>query len=180
MLKRFFIAKSFRLHISKQKKIPGNICFDISKVRKSSRRGLLGRQNCILSQKSVPQGPLGGSNCILSQKVVPQGPFGQTKAVQAQCRRALASRSQPFDITGGYPWGGTPRGGGSPQDHLNPRLGGQRGESRRHSHSLLTLVGSADLIIPKSVQIQANSKHRAKNDYGGEGTLGRAPHSARP
>ena len=59
MLKRFFIAKSFRLHISKPKKIPGNIFFDISKVGKSSRRGLLGRQNCILSKKSVPQGPFG-------------------------------------------------------------------------------------------------------------------------
>ena len=55
MLKRFFIAK-FILHISKPKKIPGNIFFDISKVRKSSRRGLLGRQNCILGKKSVPQG----------------------------------------------------------------------------------------------------------------------------
>ena len=43
MLKRFFIAKSFRFHISKPKKIPGNIFFDISKVRKSSRRGVLGK-----------------------------------------------------------------------------------------------------------------------------------------
>ena len=59
MLERFFKAKSFGLHISKPKKIPGNIFVDISKVRKSSRRGLLGRQNCILSQKSVPQGPFG-------------------------------------------------------------------------------------------------------------------------
>ena len=42
MLKRFFIGKSFRLHISKLKKIPGNIFVDISKVRKSSRRGLMG------------------------------------------------------------------------------------------------------------------------------------------
>ena len=59
MPKRFFIAKSFRLHISKPKKIPGNIFFDILKVRKSSRRDLLGRQNCILSKESVPQGPFG-------------------------------------------------------------------------------------------------------------------------
>ena len=43
MLKRFFIAKSFRLHLSKPKKIPENIFFDISKVQKSSRRGLLGK-----------------------------------------------------------------------------------------------------------------------------------------
>ena len=42
MLERFFVGKSFRLHISKPKKIPGNIFVDISKVRKSSRRGLLG------------------------------------------------------------------------------------------------------------------------------------------
>ena len=43
MLERFFKAKSFGLHISKPKKIPGNIFFDISKVRKSSHRGLLGK-----------------------------------------------------------------------------------------------------------------------------------------
>ena len=43
MLERFLIAKSFGLHISKPKKIPENIMFDISKVRKSSRRGLLGK-----------------------------------------------------------------------------------------------------------------------------------------
>ena len=40
MLKRFFIGKSFRSYRSKLKKIPGNIFVDISKVRKSSRRGL--------------------------------------------------------------------------------------------------------------------------------------------
>ena len=57
MLERFFKAKSFRLHISKQKKIPENIFFDILKVRKSSRRGLLGGSNYILSQKSVPPWP---------------------------------------------------------------------------------------------------------------------------
>ena len=43
MLERFFIGKSFRMHISKPKKIPGNIFFDISKVPKSSRRGLLSK-----------------------------------------------------------------------------------------------------------------------------------------
>ena len=41
MLERFFKAKSFRFHISKPEKIPGNIFFDILKVQKSSRRGLL-------------------------------------------------------------------------------------------------------------------------------------------
>ena len=43
MLERFFKAKSFGLHISKPKKIPGNIIFDISKVQKSSGRGLLSK-----------------------------------------------------------------------------------------------------------------------------------------
>ena len=42
MLEQLFKGKSFGLHISKPKKIPGNIFFDILKVRKSSRRGLLG------------------------------------------------------------------------------------------------------------------------------------------
>ena len=64
MLERFFKAKNFRLHISKLKKIPGNIFFDISKVRKSSRRGLLGRRNCILNEKSVSQG------AFLADKIV--------------------------------------------------------------------------------------------------------------
>ena len=56
MLERFFKAKSFGLHISKPKKILGNIFVDLSKVRKSTRRGLLDRQNYILSQTSVLQG----------------------------------------------------------------------------------------------------------------------------
>ena len=43
MLKRFFIAERFRLHISKPKKIPGNIFFDISRVQKSLRKGLFGK-----------------------------------------------------------------------------------------------------------------------------------------
>ena len=43
MLERFLKVKSFGLHISKPKKIPGNIFVDISKVRKSSRRGLLSK-----------------------------------------------------------------------------------------------------------------------------------------
>ena len=77
MLKRVFIAKSFRLHRSKPKKVPGNICFDISKVRKSSRRGLLGRQNCILSKKSVPQGPFGWIKLYFELESRPTGAFGQ-------------------------------------------------------------------------------------------------------
>ena len=32
MLKRFFIARSFGLHISKPKNIPGNIFFDVLKA----------------------------------------------------------------------------------------------------------------------------------------------------
>ena len=43
MLERFLKVKSFGFHISKPKKIPGNIFFDISKVQKSVRRGLLSR-----------------------------------------------------------------------------------------------------------------------------------------
>ena len=76
MLERFFKAKSFGLHISKPKKIPGNIFFDISKVRKSSRRGLLGRQNCILSQKSVPQGAFGRIQLHFEPEKHPAGAFG--------------------------------------------------------------------------------------------------------
>ena len=56
MLKRFVIAKSFRLHISKPKKIPGNIFVEIPKVRNSSRRGLFGRCDCILEPEKHPAG----------------------------------------------------------------------------------------------------------------------------
>ena len=75
MLKRFFIAKSFRLHISQPKKIPGNIFVDISKVRESSRRGLLGGSNCILSEKSVPQGPFGRIKLHVELESRPAGAF---------------------------------------------------------------------------------------------------------
>ena len=75
MLERCFKAKSFRLHISKPKKIPGNIFVDISKVRKSSRRGLWGRSNCILSQKSVPQGPFVRIKLYLEPGSRPAGAF---------------------------------------------------------------------------------------------------------
>ena len=50
-----------------------------------------------------------------------RGRLDRQKRIQAQCCR---------------PRGWTP--GGEFQHHLNPTLGGQRGESRRHSHSLLT------------------------------------------
>ena len=117
MLKRFVIAKSFGLHISKQEKILGNIFFDISKVRKSSRRGLLGGSNCILSQKSVPQGPfrriklsfelekssrrglLGRQNCVLSQKSVPQERLEWTKLyfeLEKRPARAFWAEGQIF------------------------------------------------------------------------------------
>ena len=64
MLERIFEAKRFGLHISKPKKTPGNIFFDISKVRKSSRRGLLGkifdklriRGRMQIFEKNVPEG----------------------------------------------------------------------------------------------------------------------------
>ena len=81
MLKRFFIAKSFRLHISKSKKIAGNIFVDVSKVRKSSRRGFLGRQNCILSWNSVPQGPFGRIKLYFELEKRPAGAFWADKIV---------------------------------------------------------------------------------------------------
>ena len=43
MLEWFFIGKSFRLHISKPKKIPGNIFVDISKVKKCHKLRIQGR-----------------------------------------------------------------------------------------------------------------------------------------
>ena len=73
-----FHSEKLQIAYIKAEKIPGNIFVDISKVRKSSRRGLLGRQTCIfLARKASRRGLLGGSSCILSQKVVPQGAFGQ-------------------------------------------------------------------------------------------------------
>ena len=75
MPKRFLIAKSFRLHISKPKKLPGNIFLIFRKVRKSSGRGLLGRENCILSQKGVPQGPYGRIQLHFEPEEHPAGAF---------------------------------------------------------------------------------------------------------
>ena len=40
---------------------------------------------------------------------------------------------------------------GGSQDHLNPMTGGQRGDSRRQSHSLLTPVGSAEKRVKNSM-----------------------------
>ena len=45
MLERFFIGKSFRLHISKPKKIPGNIFFDISKGKIFHKLRIQGRMH---------------------------------------------------------------------------------------------------------------------------------------
>ena len=81
MLERFFEAKSFGLHISKPKKIPGNMFFDIWKVRRSTRRGLLGRQNCILSQKGVPQGPFGRIQLYFESEKRPAAAFWADKIV---------------------------------------------------------------------------------------------------
>ena len=108
MLKRFVIAKSFRLHISKPKKIPGNIFVDISKVRKSSRRGLLGRQNCILSQKSVPQGPLWRITLYFEPESRPAGGFWADKI-----RRPSVGRVRTC-IGGGLPPPYPPPPWGSP------------------------------------------------------------------
>ena len=80
MLERFFKAKSFRLHISKPKKIPGNIFFDILKVRKSSRRDLLGRQNRIFSQKVLPQGAFGQIKIEILAGKNPAGSFWAEKS----------------------------------------------------------------------------------------------------
>ena len=54
-----FQSEKLQIAYIKAEKIPGNIFFDISKVRKSTRRIILGRQNCILSQENVPQGLFG-------------------------------------------------------------------------------------------------------------------------
>ena len=59
MLERFFEAKSFGLHISKPKKIPGNIFVDISKVRKASRRAFLADEVVFRARKSSRRGLLG-------------------------------------------------------------------------------------------------------------------------
>ena len=120
MLKRFVIAKSFRLHISKPKKIPGNIFVDISKVRKSSRRGLLGRQNCILSQKSVPQGPFGWMKLHFEPEKRPAGAFWADK-----------SNPRPMPQSPGRLQGGGPPGGPGEgmQHHLNPKVGGTGGKA---------------------------------------------------
>ena len=78
MLKRFFIASSFRLHISKPKKIPGNIFVDIPKVRKSSRRGLLGGKKLYFEPEKLPSAPFGQIKRIFwagSRKVIPQEPL---------------------------------------------------------------------------------------------------------
>ena len=81
--------------------------------------------------------------CKSLQKGIPKGSQNEEKTYKITMPKFEAFRSRPFDITGGGgPPGGAPRG--AVRDHLNPKLGGQRGESRRHSHSLLTLVGSAD------------------------------------
>ena len=63
MLERFFKAKSFRFHISKPKKIPGNIFFDISKV------------------KVVPQGPFGQTKLYFEPEQRPAGAFWADKIV---------------------------------------------------------------------------------------------------
>ena len=88
-------------------------------ARKSSRRGLLGRQNLNFSEKIVPQGPLGqiklvfwarrstrrgllgGWNYILSRKSVPQGPFGWVKLYFELEKRPAGTgqRGEPDNIS---------------------------------------------------------------------------------
>ena len=85
------------MHISKLKKIPGNIFVDILKVRNLSRRVFFGRiklsskpekrpagafwadKIVFWAEKSSRRGLLSGSNCNFSQKVVPQDSFGWIK-----------------------------------------------------------------------------------------------------
>ena len=108
MFKRFFKANNFRMHISKQKiyqetyllifrrsesRPAGAVWADkiVILARKSSRRGLSGRQNRILSEKVIPQGPFFRQttvNHILSQKVVPQGGFWATYFISCESKVA--------------------------------------------------------------------------------------------
>ena len=64
--------------------------------------------------------------------MIPQRPFDFFWADKGESKPTAA---EPWHFTGG----GTP--GGEPPESDG---GGNRGESRRHSHSLLTPVGSAD------------------------------------
>ena len=69
------ICYSDKLQISyiKAEKDARKHIFDISKVRKSSRRGLLGRQNCILGWNSVPLGLFLRKTCPRMSKKRPGG-----------------------------------------------------------------------------------------------------------
>ena len=54
--------------------------FRFGNDRRSSRRGLLGRQNCILSWKSVPQGPFGQIKLYFKPEKRPAGAFWADKS----------------------------------------------------------------------------------------------------
>ena len=69
MPKRFFIAKSFRLHISKPKKIPGNIFFDISKSE-SRPAGAFWRIKLCFEPESRPAGAFWAKYLISSESKV--------------------------------------------------------------------------------------------------------------
>ena len=79
--------------------------------------------------------------------------FGQTKANPSPLLQS------PVILQGG----GTPRGTSGPPESEG---GGNRGESRRHSHSLLTPVGSADLTDPTySTYLKAKASCRRPPKY---------------
>ena len=59
MLERVFIAKSFGLHIWKPKKIPRNIFFDISNVRKVNPQGPFGQTKLYFEPEKRPAGAFG-------------------------------------------------------------------------------------------------------------------------
>ena len=74
MRKRFFEAKSFGLHISNPKHVPGNIFVDVSKM--AMYHGYVSWL-CVMDIYMTMYRIDVSWLCIMSQKVVPQGPFGQ-------------------------------------------------------------------------------------------------------
>ena len=65
--------------------------FRFGNDRRSSRRGLLGGSNCILSRKSVPQGPFGRIKLYFEHETRPAGGLWADKI-----RRPSVRRVRPF------------------------------------------------------------------------------------
>ena len=125
---RFTAAKEFwsQCHI-----------FRFGNDRRSSRRGLLGRQNCILSWKSVPQGPFGQIKLYFKLEKRPAGAFWADKS------NPRPMPQSPGRLQGGGTPRGTPGESGCSTTWI-PRWGEKGGNSEGHSHSLFNPVGSAD------------------------------------